>query len=123
MLLADIAGALATIHDAGLVHGDVAPQNILIVEHESRAVLVDLGLGRAYGARGTPATMAPEAFAGMVETRTDLYALGATAVRLVTGKPAFDAPTLGELVVRMMTATAPPALPGVPRPLADLIGR
>src|SRR4051812_48187699 len=69
-LLGDVAGALATIHAAGLVHGDVAPQNILLAE-DGRAVLVDLGLGSATGARGTPAYMAPEALAGDVEPRSD----------------------------------------------------
>src|SRR6185369_11259937 len=50
-LIGDVAGALATIHAAGLVHGDVAPQNLLLAE-DGRAVLVDLGLAAAAGARG-----------------------------------------------------------------------
>src|SRR5207302_965697 len=113
--------ALATIHAAGLVHGDVAPQNILV--DGKRAVLVDLGLSGGHGARGTPAYMAPEAFAGHVEPRGDLYALGATAARLVLGHPPFEAPSLGALVQKVVSAAAPPGLPGLPRPLADLIGR
>ncbi|HEX4420330.1 MAG TPA: sigma 54-interacting transcriptional regulator [Kofleriaceae bacterium] len=121
-LVGDVAGALATIHAAGLVHGDVAPQNILL-GGDDRAVLVDLGLAAATGARGTPAYMAPEAFAGDVEPRSDLYGLGATVVRLVTGRPRFEASSLGELVQRVLTGGPPPALPGVPGPLADLIGR
>src|SRR4051812_29873112 len=91
-LLADIAGALAVIHAAGLVHGDVAPGNILLVDDDARAVLVDLGLSNGDGARGTPQYMAPEALAGHVEPRSDLYGLGATLVRLVTSRPLFDAP-------------------------------
>jgi serine/threonine protein kinase len=124
-LLADLAGALATIHGAGLVHGDVAPANVLLVDDDSRAILVDLGMASASasGGRGTPQYMAPEALAGHVEPRSDIYGLGAVAVRLVTGKPPFDAPTLGELAQRIVSASAPPALPNVPRPLADLIGR
>jgi transcriptional regulator with GAF, ATPase, and Fis domain/tetratricopeptide (TPR) repeat protein len=120
-LLADVGGALATIHAAGLVHGDVSPHNILV--DGERAVLVDLGLAGAQGARGTPAYMAPEAYAGLVEARSDLYALGATAARLVLGHPPFEAASLGALVQKVVTAAAPPALPGLPRPLADLIGR
>ncbi|HTR51204.1 MAG TPA: sigma 54-interacting transcriptional regulator [Kofleriaceae bacterium] len=125
-LLADISGALSVIHAAGLVHGDVSPANVLVVGDtgaDARAVLVDLGLASGSGARGTPAYMAPEALAGHVEPRSDLYALGASAVRLVTGQPLVDAPTLGELVQRAITRVDAPALPGLPRPLADLIGR
>jgi transcriptional regulator with GAF, ATPase, and Fis domain/Tfp pilus assembly protein PilF len=118
-LLADVAGALAVIHAAGLVHGDVAPQNILL--SGARAILVDLGLATGSGARGTPAYMAPEAFAGRVEPRSDLYSLGATVARLVLGRPPFEAATLGELVHAIATAPAP-ALP-LPAPLADLIAR
>ncbi|MBA2543345.1 MAG: serine/threonine protein kinase, partial [Deltaproteobacteria bacterium] len=123
-LLADIAGALATIHAAGLVHADVAPNNILVTGE--RAVLVDLGLAAPVetgGARGTPAYMAPEALAGHVEPRSDLYGLGATIVRMLTGRPPFEGGTLGELVQRIVAGRAAPALPGMPRPLADLIGR
>jgi len=122
-LLADVAGALAVIHAAGLVHGDVSPANILIIDDEHRAVLVDLGLAVGAGARGTPHFMAPEALAGHVEPRSDVYALGATAVRLVTGRPMIDAPSLGELVHKIVTNTGLPALPNMPGPLADLIGR
>ena len=121
-LIGDVAGALATIHAAGLVHGDVAPQNLLLAD-DGHAVLVDLGLGSGTGARGTPAYMAPEALAGDVEPRSDLYGLGATIVRLVTGQAPFEAPGLGELVQRIVAGGPPPELPGLPRPLADLVGR
>ena len=121
-LLADLAGALATIHAGGLVHGDVAPQNVLIAG-EDRAVLVDLGLATGTGARGTPAYMAPEALAGHVEPRSDLYGLGATLIRLVSGRPLFEGATLGELAQRILGGAPPRSLPGVPAPLADLIQR
>ena len=121
-LIGDVAGALATIHAAGLVHGDVAPQNLLLAE-DGRAVLVDLGLASGTGARGTPAYMAPEALAGDVEPRSDLYGLGVTIVRLVTGRPRFEAAGLGDLVQRIVAGGPQPELPGLPRPLADLVGR
>ncbi|HEY1813053.1 MAG TPA: sigma 54-interacting transcriptional regulator [Kofleriaceae bacterium] len=118
-LIADVAGALAVIHAAGLVHGDVAPQNILL--SGERAILVDLGLATASGARGTPAYMAPEAFAGRVDPRSDLYSLGATVARLVLGRPPFEATTLGELVHAI--ATQPQPQLHLPAPLADLVAR
>jgi transcriptional regulator with GAF, ATPase, and Fis domain len=106
-MTSDVAGALATLHAAGVVHGDVAPQNILLAQ-DGHAVLVDLGRGSETGAWGTPAYMAPEALAGAVEPRSDLYGLGATIARLVTGRP---------------MGSDPPDLPGLPRPLGDLVGR
>jgi transcriptional regulator with GAF, ATPase, and Fis domain len=124
-LLADIAGALAVVHGAGLVHGDVAPANILLVgdSDEPRTTLVDLGMAARDGARGTPQYMAPEALAGHLEPRSDLYGLAATIVRLVTGRPPFEAPTLGELARQIVAPSTAPTLPNVPRPLADLVRR
>ncbi|MEO6775341.1 MAG: serine/threonine-protein kinase, partial [Kofleriaceae bacterium] len=119
-LLVDLAGALAVIHASGLVHGDVSPQNILLAP--DRAVLVDLGLASGAGARGTPAFMAPEALAGHVETRGDLYGLGATVARLVLGTPPFSGATVGELAYAILTQSQP-QLEGLPAPLADLIDR
>src|SRR5262245_12545579 len=76
---AGLAAALAVIHGAGLVHHDVAPDNVLVID--DGAVLLDLGLcgvrGRGGAARGTPAYMAPEALAGRAEPRSDLWSLGA----------------------------------------------
>lgn len=120
-LLADVAGALAVIHGAGLVHGDVAPQNVLL--SGNRAVLVDLGLAGEHGARGTPAYMAPEAWAGCVEPRSDLYGLGATVLRLVLGRDPFTAPTLGELAHRIATANAPVVSEHGLGALADVVAR
>ncbi|MBX3157976.1 MAG: sigma 54-interacting transcriptional regulator [Deltaproteobacteria bacterium] len=130
-LLADACGALATIHAAGLVHADVAPQNLLVAE--GRVVLVDLGLATRFAddgtPRGTPAYMAPEAFAGRLDPRSDLYGLAATVVRIVGGRAPFDVPSLGsgvrglgELVQRILTAPTP-VLHQLPRGLADLLAR
>src|SRR4051812_16157103 len=120
-LLADIAGALAVIHASGLVHGDVAPQNLMLAGE--RAMLVDLGLATGAGARGTPAYMAPEALAGHVDARSDLYGLGASVARLVLGAPPFDGSTLGELAQAILTRPHPVLPSFVPAPLADLIDR
>jgi transcriptional regulator with GAF, ATPase, and Fis domain/tetratricopeptide (TPR) repeat protein len=126
-LLADLAGALAAVHGAGLVHGDVSPANVLLSNDGERAVLVDLGLAareRTGGdVRGTPAYMAPETFAGDADARSDLYGLGAVVIRLVTGRAPFEAASAGELVQRIVTGGPPPPLPMLPRPLADLVGR
>ncbi|HEX5655624.1 MAG TPA: serine/threonine-protein kinase, partial [Polyangiales bacterium] len=79
--LCDVLDALHTLHRAGLRHGDVKPENVLIDER-GRGVLIDLGcaapLGHASaGLSGTPGYMAPELREGRAaDERADLYAFG-----------------------------------------------
>ncbi|MGE0548202.1 MAG: sigma 54-interacting transcriptional regulator [Kofleriaceae bacterium] len=123
-LLADVAGALATIHAAGLVHADVAPQNVLVTSRGH--VLVDLGLAGALGvrgARGTPMYMAPEALAGQPEPRSDLYGLGVTALQMALGRPVFEAASAGELVRQIMVGAPAIQVPQISGALSDLLGR
>jgi transcriptional regulator with GAF, ATPase, and Fis domain len=76
----------------------------------------------AGGARGSPAYLAPEAFFGPGDARADLYALGATAYELWSGRPPFVASSLAELVAATRT-TRPSPLVDAPPGLARLIDR
>ncbi len=124
-LLHDVGYALAAIHRSGNVHGDVAPQNIVV--SEQRATLVDLGfvtgIATRTGGRGTPATMAPECFAGFADPRSDLYSLGMTAVFAVRGAFAVQASNAGELAAQVLAGVTLPALPELMPGLVDLLRR
>ncbi|MFT3921258.1 MAG: sigma 54-interacting transcriptional regulator [Myxococcales bacterium] len=75
-----VAEGLAAVHEAGLVHGDVKPDNVMWDE-ERGATVIDLGFARAASAqavvRGTPRFMAPELLAGLCTPAADVFALGA----------------------------------------------
>lgn len=88
-----VAQGLEAVHQAGLVHGDVKPQNIVVGAKGEGATLVDFGLARLVGdaslsprgtLTGTPAYMAPEAFFQRPRFASDVYALGATLYDLYT---------------------------------------
>ena len=95
-----VAGALAALHAAGLVHGDVKPANVLVPQRVASGLadaapaarLIDLGLARPPGTSatvsGTPAYLAPEAWLGVRSVGTDLYALGVTLRQLLGASPA-----------------------------------
>jgi serine/threonine protein kinase len=91
-VLAPVAHALAGLHSAGVVHGDVSPTNVLL-ELSGRPLLSDLGVARVAGERpgqlfGTPGFVAPEVLDGAPPTAaSDVYAVGALAWWCVTGAP------------------------------------
>lgn len=104
-LTTQLLAALGAAHDAGLVHADVKPGNLLVSgapPHE-RLVLVDFGLARlrpanqaAESAGGTPDYMAPEQLHDeRVDARSDLFSAALVLVTLLTGRRRAD---LGELV-------------------------
>lgn len=99
-----LCDALAVAHQAGLVHRDVKPSNVILArdaEGKIRPVLLDFGLVKlvdqvgpgltsSRSMLGTPAAMAPEQMRGLpVDARTDVYAMGLLAYHMLTGQPAF----------------------------------
>ncbi len=119
LLIRDCARGLVALEAAGLVHRDIKPENIFIGQ-DGAAKLGDLGLARrAVGddrltatgmVVGTPVYMAPEQAMGNVDldVRTDVYGLGATLFRLVSGKkPIEGARSIPQLLARIVTEPAP----------------
>ena len=109
-----ICAGLSAAHEVGVLHRDLKPSNIMIDEH-GNVRITDFGLAgleeELHGENkiaGTPAYMAPEQLEGQTFTvRSDIYSLGLLLYELFTGKKAFDAPTLGELIKLRRSDTAP----------------
>lgn len=104
-LAADLFGALAAVHAAGVLHRDVKPANV-VRDDDGRWVLADFGLGLRRGlardgvprSSGTPMFMPPEALDGAPpDERADVYAAGATLMWAMTGKPPYEARSFDEL--------------------------
>ena len=113
-VLRELGGALATLHAAGIIHGDVKPDNVIVDFALDRAVLIDFGLGLGGDMRGgTPGYSAPEQFttAPMVPgPALDVYALGAVAYAMLTGKDPFDeVEGLARVALQMIGQVKPPS--------------
>ncbi|MET8156711.1 BMP family ABC transporter substrate-binding protein [Sphaerisporangium sp. NPDC005289] len=127
------AGALAAIHQAGVVHRDFKPSNVLLGPDGPR--VIDFGIARALdsltvtgsgatggGVAGTPRYMAPEQIAGeQVGPPADVFAWAVTMVFAATGRRAFGGASVPSVLHAVLTAE--PDLSGVSESLRPLLGR
>ncbi|MEV3922937.1 serine/threonine-protein kinase [Actinomadura coerulea] len=121
------ATAMVAIHQAGIVHRDFKPHNVIMAPDGPR--VIDFGIARALDtgqtnatkAIGTPSYMAPEQVAGATLTEAvDVWAWATTIVFAATGHPPFGDDTVVAVINRVMHE--PPSLDGVPSDLHRLIG-
>jgi eukaryotic-like serine/threonine-protein kinase len=115
-LLLQVCAGLEHAHEAGLIHRDIKPQNIL-VRRDGVAKIADFGIARTLQSTqltevgtvlGTAAYLAPEQAAGeRVTSAADVYSLGAVAYELVSGKPPYAFESLADLALAPQQAPAP----------------
>ena len=110
-MLLKICSALEIAHANGIVHRDIKPENIMLTEN-NEVKLADLGIAKLEeeghkntmtgAALGTPYYISPEQArdASSVDTRSDIYSLGATAYHLLTGKHPFSADSAVNLLLK-----------------------
>lgn len=144
-IMVQALAALAAAHDAGIIHRDMKPSNIVLVrqlddEGEMAEVVkvCDFGVakfqsgagdtfdgGRAQKVVGTPLYMSPEQATGdPLDHRTDLYSCGVIMYEMLTGQPPFRADSpMGVLMKHVSDAVEPPSVlvPGVPPELEAII--
>ncbi len=138
-----LADALATAHQAGVVHADIKPANV-ILDLGSRPLLVDFGLARLSGridsqgtlgsmaedgiansGKGTLSYMAPELFIGAEpDCRSDIFSFGALLFEMLSGHRAFAAANDGAVMQRIINGRPDPLpdlCPGLPADLHCLV--
>lgn len=142
-IAAQTAKGLASAHNIGVVHRDVKPSNLMVVEKakgKRQVKILDFGIAkimtpgvhkltRTGTIMGTPAYMSPEqARAIDIDRRTDIYSLGCILYELFTGTPPFS--DLSPMKLVLLHASSSPELPsqrapkrGIPAQLDTLIMR
>ncbi|MFG2100605.1 protein kinase [Micromonospora echinaurantiaca] len=131
-VVAQAAEALHAAHQAGIVHRDVKPGNLL-VKPDGRVVLVDFGIARsgstagitaAHTMLGTATYMSPEQATGQpVSPVTDVYALGAVAYFCLAGRPPFEGENPLQVALRHQQDEPAPLPPGTPPAVVALVER
>jgi len=130
-----LARALAAVHEAGVLHRDLKPDNV-IMEPSRGPVIVDFGLAwfsaaatltRTGALLGSPAYTAPEVFAGgLADARADVWSLGAILFEMLTGRPVWLAADITELALQRHREEAPSVAalrPEVPAGLSECVRR
>ena len=145
-IAAQLSGALQSIHDEGVIHRDINPSNVVVIEGADGGLtlrIIDFGLATldshvhpataagdaAISLTGTLPYISPEQTGRVnrtVDYRTDLYSLGATLYELFCGHPPFEHVDPLELIHAHIASTSTPLHvvdPDLPEWLGDIVGR
>jgi serine/threonine protein kinase len=140
-----IAAALAEAHRKHVIHRDLKPGNIMLIDSpgvRDHVKVLDFGIGKALGETmassmvstvvGTPHYASPEQLTvgGRIDGRSDIYSLGVVLYRMLGGKPPFNSPSIGEVIQMQLTAEPPPLItlrpetpPAVERLVASMLAK
>jgi serine/threonine-protein kinase len=134
-IAAGVADALRHAHARGIIHRDVKPANVMILDSGEPKIL-DFGIARlpesdltsrAGVAPGSPAYMSPERMDGRPpDLRSDIFSLGAVLYEMVTGRRAFDAKDFREVIRKVhQEQPEPPSRlrPGLPASVDAIVAR
>ncbi len=132
-IVSQAADALSAAHEAGIVHRDIKPGNLLVTP-DGTTKITDFGIARAMWAAqashltqtgmvmGTASYVSPEqATGGTITSASDIYSLGVVAYECLTGTPPFTAETPVAIAVAHMHRPVPPLPDDVPAPVAELV--
>ncbi len=132
-----VLAALGAAHQAGIVHRDVKPENVLLSD-DNRIKVADFGLARAVSGNtghttasgilmGTVAYLSPEQVErGVATPRSDVYAAGIVLYEMLTGVKPYDGETAIQVAYRHVHDDVPPpsrVIPGLPAELDALVTR
>ena len=147
-IILQVASALAAAHEAGVVHRDIKPENIMI-RSDGYAKVLDFGIAKLTERKasatdtesviaplvdtepglviGTPTYMSPEQVRGLeVDSRSDIFSLGAVLYEMVSGSRPFEGQTLSDVIAAILEKEPPPLtryMPIVPGQLQTILTR